>query len=360
MPPLVHKMCDPPGDADVPYIEPMFSETKPERTRRLDRFFAQIIQSERSLEEQHKERVTDALRHAFQEDDMTLDEALPFRVFELWRATRFFCEAVGLISHGQLLSENPEINITEPRPFGWYLSLSSYPPTSTHTTFLNQFRMHASKNPQELFSLSPRPLNNGSLLAHRAMFTSIGTSLKLSQHKGKPSGPLARKLSRVPIGRWGCAGTLMPVHGSYTQEEQDDIYKELWPSLSDFLDFEYGTITEVSDILTSAGMYGAMDYLRNEVGIMHSEASGLCDMAARGIHATRLQDPELVKSLHVARLQNLQTRCRNVQDRRVELAAMRAEAEIVGLTNQKDNQSQDELLEAALLGAERAREQLTE
>jgi len=326
----------------------------------LDKFFAQIIQSDRTEVEKQKERVTDALRHAFQEDDMTLDDALPFRVFELWRATRFFCEAIGLVSHGQLLTEINELSISETKPFSWYASLSCYPPTSTHKTFLCQFKAYAAKHPNSPFALSPRQLVNGSLAAHRALFTSIATSLKLPLHTGKPSGPISRKLSRAPIGRWGCAGTLMPVHGSYTQQEQDDIYKELWPSLSDFFDFEYGTVTEVSDILTSSGMYGAMDYLRNEVGILHAEASGLCDMAARGIHATRLQDPELVKSLHVARLQNLQTRCRNVQDRRVELAALRAEAEIVGLTNQKDNQSQDELLEAALLGAERAREQLSE
>ena len=72
-------------------------------------------------------------------------------------------------------------------------------------------------------------------------------------------------------------------------------------------------------------------------------------MAMIVFKATAAKDPESLRALHVARLQDLANRCRKVDDRRVELAALRTEAEIQGLTKTSGHDGDvNELLAAAL------------
>ena len=356
---LVHEGCNPEGDDYIPYIDAYVLDPQTDKVEK-EVFVRNIFAMERVDPERFgkpKTRPTDALRLAFAEENMTLEDATQYRVMVAWRAYRFFCESLGLLNHAQLLSDgvddetfNAVYLLKDATNLDW-----RQPPTATHKAFLDFVTKAAVQNPTINFSLNPRKLNKPDLEMHNQLFRKVESLLRLRFQKG--TNPDMR-FDKLPIGRWGCAGYLITPDGKFTNKQLLTTYVELTPSFEQLLQFEYDFVMEAAELLKIGGTNYALSYMTRDCEFTHAEAVGVLDIAARTFHNARIQDNEVARSLHIARIQDLADRCRANDDRRIELAALRTEAELLGLTKGQSIESQDELLEAAILSSEEGREKL--
>lgn len=268
----------------------------------------------------------------FKEQSLSLDELTPYRVRTAWRAVRYICVKLGVLTPDLLLGSLP----TEaPQPtrgidlfYRPYQAADLTPPHPDRPTrkLMELVRLAGDQGePVAYQRLSPT--GNALEIHHRPGFTLLPT-VETAEYWAKAIDVAEENLflSRGSIkdrdqGRYGLLGLTDPA-----------LCPLACPTLPEMLMWELFLVDEVTTLLASTGEHLIDTTLREHYGLLPDETRAVIAQARRAIRERTDLDIEEQRALMVMRIQDVIHRAQQALDPRAELAGLKLLSQTVGLT----------------------------
>lgn len=131
----------------------------------------------------------------------------------------------------------------------------------------------------------------------------------------------------------------------------------LWPMRSEIIAFDELIIEETAENITKSSYAKSIRNLRARYGLTQEEASHTARLAMAWLDSSLGQTMEERRTLVAARLQDIADRSRELQDSRTEMQAIRAMAGVLGVTRARPKDDVSDFIDAMhQISSERAKE----
>jgi hypothetical protein len=293
--------------------------------------------------EQRQERQRLMLRRAFINDNLTFGDLEPFRVRAGYRWVREVSMLKSLVADDQMLSE--ALLGCPPSEDPWMVAGVGETPKLTGYVRMRADVVKMVNGKKGLPLLPPPPApewfgEDGKLLddydpkEDRLLMRWLDAFDRVTTYLGVPRGAV----TNPDEGRWGLYGMLSP-----------DTVRLCFPSVLQMLTWEEMLVSETWNHMVVGGQVDAERQLRATYGFSDVETHGLIRRAKTFGAIAYSQDEEGNRALMIARLDDLTRRCREgVPDIRAELAALKAQALVQGLTKGEQDDFEKEVRDVVL------------
>lgn len=248
---------------------------------------------------------------------MSPSEKAPYRVCLAWRMMRMMAKTKGILSPEEPLETLAHLPIS---PFTEGVGC---PPPLTQSTPDNWPLANCL---QEEPSLPLVPLLGSPSALQRFTRACYLVSYALDLDRGSPEIPN------------------LPILGDLSQFFDPDTLPDIWPSLDQILLFENRVLDEVSKDLNTLSRHGAVQNIRQTLGLTDIEAWGLVKMSILRVSRYSSLDLSDHKSYLLTRLEDIQQRAREAADLNAEIQATKAIANVAGMTRTKVEDTMDSLI----------------